>query len=91
MLFPYAMHVHTLETVESAKYFGLHLHRNWNTHINKVVNKANSTSAFIQRNLHRSPEHIKKLAYKSLVRPTLEYAANVGTPAPKPTYEGLKW
>ena len=79
---PYNIHGHTLETVESAKYLGIHLHNqlNWNTHVNKIVNKANSTCSFLHRNLRRSPEHTKDLAYKAMVRPILEYASTVWDP-----------
>ena len=82
VLYPYTIHGHTLETVENTKYLGLHLQRqlNWNTHINKVVSKVNTTSVFIQSTLRQSPEHIKEQAYKSLVRSIQEYAATVWDP-----------
>ena len=44
------------ETVENAKYLGLHLHKllNKNMHINKVVRMATSTSAFIKKSSSKS-------------------------------------
>ena len=80
--FPYNIHGHVLESVESAKYLGIHIHKqlNWNTHINKTMAKANSTCSFLRRNLQKSPECTKELAYKSMVRPILEYASTVWDP-----------
>ena len=80
--FEYSIHGHTLETVQSAKYLGVHLHHklNWNTHIDKMVNKARQTSSFINRNLRKSPESSKELAYKAMLRPVLEYASTVWDP-----------
>jgi hypothetical protein len=53
-MFSYNIHGHTLEVVDSAKYLGLSIHKSlkWNDHINQVTKKANSTLAFLWRNLH---------------------------------------
>ena len=50
----YNIHGHTLEVVDSANYLGLNIHKSlkWNDHINQVTKKANSTLAFLRRNLH---------------------------------------
>jgi hypothetical protein len=52
----------------------------WNLHINNLTNKGLSTLGFMKHNLKGCPEYIKLLAYKSLVRPVLEYAATVWDP-----------
>ena len=52
----------------------------WNPHINKIVNKANSKLGFIKRNLKCIPQSIKIYAYRSLVRPHLEYCCPVWDP-----------
>ena len=44
-------------------------------HNNKVTKKANSTLAFLCRNLRYRPSKLNELAYNSLVRSTLEYAS----------------
>jgi len=87
--YQYSIHGHNLETVDSAKYLGVHIHRqlNWNTHIDKIVSKANQTRSFIQRNLRKCPESTKELAYKAMVRPVLEYASTVWDPH---TQENIK-
>ena len=49
-------------------------------HINSVTTSANSTLGFIRRNLKKCPKALKELAYLSLVRFKLEYAASVWDP-----------
>ena len=50
----YNIHGHILEETDSAKYLGVNIHHklSWNHHIQKVTSKANSTRAFLQRNIH---------------------------------------
>ena len=59
----YNIHGHTLEVVDSAKYLGLNIHKSlkWNDHINQVTKKANSTLAFLRRNLHHCPRPTKSV------------------------------
>ena len=80
--YPYTIHGHVLDTVKSAKYLGVHIQSqlNWNTHVTKIANKANATLSFLQRNLRKSPNTTKELAYKSMVRPILEYSSTVWDP-----------
>jgi hypothetical protein len=54
---------------------------NWSEHINITTNKASRSLGFLHRNLHIKSRKIKKnQAYKSLVRPQLEYATTVWDP-----------
>ena len=71
-----------LEQVNQAKYLGVMLwdELNWSPHINSVTTSANSTLGFFRRNLKQCPKDIKELAYLSLVRSKLEYAASVWDP-----------
>ena len=55
----------------------------WNTHINKTAQRANTTSAFLHRNIRTCPRKIKHLAYTTLVRPILEYASIIWDPHTK--------
>jgi hypothetical protein len=75
----YDIHGHKLELVDSAKYLGVTIHKtiNWNTHIENISKKTNSTRAFIQRNLQYCPQRTKAVCYTTLVRPLLEYACTV--------------
>ena len=53
---------------------------NWSKHINNVCTKANKTLAFLKKNLKICSRKIKEMAYKSCVRPALEYACTVWDP-----------
>ena len=66
----------------TAKYLDIHIHStlNWNTHINKTAHRANTTSAFLHRNIRTCPRKTKHLAYTKLVRPILEYASIIWDP-----------
>ena len=67
----------TLEQVQSAKYLGLTITDNLDRgqHISEITCKATKTLGFLRRNLALAPRHTKEVAYKTLVRPQLEYAA----------------
>ena len=45
----------------------------WNAHINSISSKANQTLGFRKHNLRINSSTIKENAYKSIVRPKLEY------------------
>ncbi len=74
-----------LEPVDNATYLGVSVSKDlsWHNHIKKVVAKGNRTLGFIKRNIRTFTNSIKMLAYKSLVRPTLEYASSVWSPHQK--------
>ena len=52
----------------------------WDTHIGKILTKANRSLGSIRRNLGRCPTNVKRQAYLSLVRPHLDYASSVWDP-----------
>ena len=78
----YTLRGHQLEVVDQATYLGVEISANlsWNKHIAKVKTKANRTLGFIKRNITTSSIKAKSLAYKTLVRPQLEYCATVWNP-----------
>ena len=78
----YHLHGHTLEVVRSVKYLGVTLcsDLNWSEHITTVCSKANKTLGFVRRNLKISSRRIKETAYKTYVRPIMEYAATIWDP-----------
>jgi hypothetical protein len=53
------------------------------SHINNITTKANKTLGFLRRNTNISTTKVKEHAYKSLVRPSLEYACSVWDPYTK--------
>ena len=71
-----------LESTDSAKYLGINISNdlNWNHHIDEITSKANRTLGFVKRNVKTQNEYVKELAYKTLVRPQVEYASSVWNP-----------
>ena len=55
----------------------------WNSHINNIYAKANRTISFLRRNIHSCPKEVKRNAYTTLVRPSVEYASAVWDPYTK--------
>ena len=80
--FSYTLHQQILEQVQSAKYLGLTItdSLDWGQHISEITCKATKTLGFLRRNLALAPRHTKEVAYKTLVRPQLEYAAPIWHP-----------
>ena len=78
----YELNSYILKHVENNPYLGLILSNDlkFSTHIDLISRKASSTLGFIQRNLKKCPPEVKKTAYISLVRSTLEYGATVWDP-----------
>ena len=76
ILFNYSLHNQTLENVQSAKYLGITITDNmdWGQHVSEISSKATKTLGFLRRNLAFAPRSTKEVAYKTLVRPKLEYA-----------------
>ena len=62
----------------------------WNEHINNVCSKANKTLGFLRRNLKISSREIKETAYKTLVRPIMEYAATVWDPLTQANIDNME-
>ncbi len=75
----YSIHGHTLSAVPQMKYLGISISHNLksNKHINAISSKANQTLGFLKLNLRINSPSIKERAYKSLVRPKLEYCSTV--------------
>lgn len=49
----------------------------WDQHIRKMIKKSNSILGLLKKKLRRGSESTKSNAYKSLVRPNLEYYATI--------------
>ena len=80
--FNYTLHDQPLQTVDQATYLGVDIKSDlsWDGHVNKVTTKASQTLGFLQRNLHSASKETKAAAYKSLVRPVLEYSLSAWDP-----------
>ena len=55
----------------------------WGQHVSEISFKATKTLGFLRRNLAFAPKSTKEVAYKTLVRPKLEYAAPIWSPHSK--------
>ena len=52
----------------------------WSSHIQMISNRSTKVLNFIKRNLNSCPLDTKKMAYLTLVRPIMEYAAPIWDP-----------
>ena len=85
VIMDYTLEGHVLETEDYTRYLGVELQSNlsWNRHIDQTVKKANSMLGFLRRNLKVSSEETKTSAYRSMIRPLLEYCSTVWSPHTK--------
>jgi hypothetical protein len=83
VLFDYRINDAALAEATEAKYLGALLSSNlsWGKHLDQVLAKANRAINFISRNCKGMGWKAKELAYFSLVRPHLEYAAMIWDPS----------
>lgn len=81
-IFDYAFQSICLERVQHYKYLGIFLSHDlsWKYHVEQLCSKASRSLGFLKRTLYLSPPYVKLLAYNSLVRSKLEYAAVVWSP-----------
>ncbi len=76
MKIQYTLIGHLLETVSQAACLGVELDDKltWTPHINQVTAKSTRPLKFVRRNVRMASQSVKETAYKSLVRPALDYA-----------------
>lgn len=81
----YMMGNTALETVQHHPYLGVELScdLDWKHHITNVTSKASRMLGLLQRHLYDCTPKDEETAIKSLVRPRLEYCANVWNPHTK--------
>lgn len=74
-----------IEKCNQVKYLGITLtpNLNWEPHILAMCQKAEKKLSFLRRKLRNAPPHIKINAYKTLIRPCLEYADLIWSPHQK--------
>ena len=78
----YLLHGHILESVGGSKYLGVEISDNlsFNNHIQKICTTASRSLGFIKRNIRTKSPAIREMAYKTLVRPLVEYSSSVWSP-----------
>ena len=84
-VYTYYIHNEIVGRTNKHKYLGVTLNSNfkWSTHINDAVNKARRALGFVRRNTRGMPRSVRDAAYRTLVRPHLEYASVVWDPYTK--------
>ena len=72
----YYIHNRTLTIRTETKYLKVAISSDlsWSRHADNVMKKANFTMGFLKRNIRSAPQAAKETAYKSFVRPIVEYA-----------------
>lgn len=70
---------------DTVKYLGITFTSKlkWDAHVNSTYTKAYRQLGFLRRKLALTPSNVKLTAYKSLIRPILEYASIVWNPHQK--------
>ena len=88
----YTLQRHILESVDSAKYLGVHLSQDmtWQTHLNRTAAKASSTLGFLRRNLHSCTQDVCERTYNTFILPTLNYASAAWDPYPSRDVDQLE-
>ncbi len=81
-IFPYSLHNITLNSADSSKYLGITISKDltWTKHINSITNKAKNSLRFLRRNVKTPNKRVKEVAYKTYVRPQLEYCSTIWHP-----------
>ena len=81
LLMTYNMNGRPIEATASHTYLGIGMNNklSWAKHISNTVSKAKKVLGLLRRNLYSSP-FVKETAYKSLVRPRLEYCSSIWDP-----------
>ena len=82
ILHDYKLHGLTLQSTKNVKYLGANISDDlsWTKHINQLTTKGNNTLKFIKRNIQTHNRKIKESAFKTYVRPILEYSASIWDP-----------
>ena len=80
--FNYILNDSILSRVSSCPYLGINITHDlsWKSHIHAITGKARRTLGLLQRNLHACNPHVKEIAFKSIVRPSIEYCSSVWDP-----------
>ena len=87
----YLLHGKVLESVAGSRYLGVEIRNNLslNSHIQNITTSASRSLGFLKRNIRSKNPELRQMAYKTIVRPLVEYSSSA--PTPKVILPGLKW
>ena len=73
----YLLHCQVLESVAGSKYLGVEISSNllFNNHIQNITTSASRSLGFLRRNIRSQNPALREMAYKTLVRPIVEYSS----------------
>ena len=82
----------TQAETDSHTYLGVQLSKGlrWNNHIAHITSKAKKVLGMVRKNRHSCPKDLKSTAYKTLLRPHLEYSSTVWDPFTKERIQSLE-
>ena len=88
----YCMGNSVLQEVSHHPYLGVELANNlsWAKHINQTITSANGVLGLLRRNSWNCTKSTKDIAYKTLVRPQLEYCSAIWDPYQKIHIDNLE-
>ena len=81
----YTMHGQVLDSVDSARYLGVDIASDLNCtkHVNQITANASISLGYLKGNILTKHSGIREAAFKTVVRPQLEYASTVWSPYTK--------
>ena len=82
LLMTYNMNGRPIEVTASHTYLGISINNKLSRaeHVSNTASKANKVLGLLRRNLNSCSPFVKETAYKSLVRPKLEYCSSIWDP-----------
>ena len=81
----YTMHGQTFDSVEKARYLGFDISSDlsFSHHIDRITTNAQKNLGFLKKIIKTTHSGIREAAYKTIVRPQLEYASTTWSPHTK--------
>ena len=78
----YLMDGEIVSPTDTTDYLGVRFNGKlrWNQHIDHISSAANRMLGFLWRNLYKCPQDLKEKAYKTMIRPKVEYCASIWDP-----------
>ena len=88
----YFLHDQLLESVASSKYLGVEIHSNlsFNKYIQNITTSASRSLGFLKRNIRSQNPALREMAYKTLIRPLVEYSSPVWSPDTKTNIDKIE-